>query len=56
LCYRPVRGENDAEMGPAARQEFLSCCVARASLNPIHVRCFPIRQASCALSPFRRIA
>ncbi|WP_260181831.1 hypothetical protein [Tunturibacter empetritectus] len=48
--YSPIDGEIDEDMGRHRAKEFLECCVARASLSRIPVRCFPILLDCCTLN------
>jgi len=52
--YRPIEGEDDANMAGGMPKNFLSCCEARASLSLTHVQCLPIRRGFSALSHTRQ--
>src|SRR3984957_5670893 len=49
--HDPRDGEDDAAMLGDMPKSFLNCCMARVLLSRILVRCFPIHQDYCVLSP-----
>ena len=48
--YRPMEGEDDADMGRRHAEEFFELLRGKGFASRIHVRCFPIRQGCCVLS------